>query len=135
LDFAVAGRPTGQASFSLGAAGVTIPFTLTQRPGITVTRLQFVVVALHSSSPNTDVRTFPVVRETRGPGQHEATVHWDGTDDRGGRLPAGRYRIQARVTGTVPLSVICKDGSGHGVELFTGGSGMDLVVSVRVPKP
>jgi flagellar hook assembly protein FlgD len=107
---------------------------MTQRPGVTVTRLQFVIAALHSTSSNTTVRTFPVVRETWGPGQHIATVRWDGTDDHGRRLPAGRYRIEARVSGTVPLPVICQDGSGHGVELFTGTSDMGLNVVVRVPK-
>jgi hypothetical protein len=135
LDFAVDGHSTGERFFTLGPRGISVRFTMAQSPGVTVTRLQFVIAAMHTTSPNINVRTFPVVHETWGPGVHTTTVHWDGTDDHGRRLPAGRYRIEARVSGTVPLPVTCKDDSGQGIELLTGVSGMDLNVYVRVPKP
>jgi hypothetical protein len=132
LSFTIDGK-TGNRHLVTGTHGVTVHFTMTQRPGAEVTRLRFAVMPENGAMPGSEVRVFPAVRETWGPGDHVTTLKWDGTDDHGRAVRPGAYRIEAQVTGTVPQTVTCKDGSGQGVELHKGTTDEGLPVFVRVP--
>jgi hypothetical protein len=131
LSFAVDGKP--DRTFVLGPQGVAIHLAMTQRPGAEVSRLQFAIMPQYGAMPGSEIRVFAPVAQKWAPGRHTTTLRWDGRDEHGRAAKPGTYRIEARVTGVVPQSVTCKDGS-HGVELHKGTTDIGLPISVRVTK-
>jgi hypothetical protein len=94
---------------------------VTERPRTQVTAAAFEIATLGSSFPGPAVRHFPI-RVQWAPGVQTVDIHWDGRDDSSKQVPAGTYRLRATTTVNEDRDVICDDGSGQGVERFTGAS-------------
>jgi flagellar hook assembly protein FlgD len=85
-----------------------------------VTRLWFAVLSEDKASEDGVIRTFPDAGEDWAPGEHTATVTWDGRDDDGVRVAPGGYRLVGNAITNSSREVLCNDGSGPGVEVSTG---------------
>src|SRR4051794_16128184 len=79
-------------------SGATVRFSVVQRPGTQVERLWFEVAPAKAVYPGSSVRRFaPVVRHGL-PGRRIVSVSWDGRNDSGGLVRAGRYQLFARAS-------------------------------------
>jgi hypothetical protein len=103
--------------------------TASVHPNAVVSSVAFVVSSEDGSAPDDGG---PVIASfgSWGPGTHDVSIRWDGRDEEGVRIPAGRYRLFATTTGQSYRNVSCLDGSTGGIEVNGGGDGAGLGVLV-----
>jgi hypothetical protein len=130
LSFTALDHPGNEWTLPVRGRGISVRFTITQRPDTEVSRVRFVIQPENKPFPGNATRTIRVSGEHWGPGDHQRTVTWDGTDDRGRPVPAGTYHLYAEATSTVSLPVTCR-GSGKGIQRITGSEGYGLGLFVR----
>jgi hypothetical protein len=126
LSFIAEGHAGNEWTIPVGTDEVTVRFTITQRPDTEVARMWFVIAPENAPDPGSEIRTFPLVGEDWTPGEHKATVTWDGRNDDGKPVAPGHYHLYGEATTTTTIDVTCADGSGTGVEKHTGNEGAGL---------
>jgi hypothetical protein len=144
ITFVARGHSGNEWTIPLDLNGVTVRFTITQRPRTEVVSVQFAIVpeggpwgSQAGGAVSGAIRTFAPVGENWAPGEHTATAAWDGRDDHGNPVALGRYRLVAVAITNADRDVQCGDGSGRGIEKFAGtraGGGLGLFsVTCRQP--
>ena len=99
MTFAAAAGPEGPLAGADGrelgvsaGAPVASAIDVTVDDGVAVEELRFDVAAADGPYPGSEVRRIVAARNL-GPGTHRVELRWDGRDDAGAPVPAGRYRI------------------------------------------
>lgn len=136
LTFAAVGHPGNAWSLPVDADGVTVRFRIIQRPSTTVTSMRFVIAPANAPHPGSEIRRFAPVGENWTPGEHAAVLTWDGKDGDGRPVAPGLYRLFSEAITTTTRDVKCADGSGRGIEKFSGtheGAGLGLFRVGRIP--
>ena len=103
----LAGADGRELGVSAGAP-VAAAIDVTVDDGVVVEELRFDAAA-GGPYPGSEVRRIVAARNL-GPGTHRVELRWDGRDDAGAPVPAGRYRIFGTARTTTTATGPCHDG-------------------------
>jgi hypothetical protein len=126
VEWAVDGQPGNERELP-AAPGRSLHLDANVLPNAVVNTVELIVTPADDSSEDG-----PVIAsfQSWGPGSHQVRIRWDGRDQNGEPIPAGRYRLFGKVLGSAYWSVPCVDGSPNGVEINGGEEedGLGLLV-------